>query len=169
MDYTIQVANAQHSCYYNIKFKRGFMTNYWLSNIKHQSNKINEINKKDSAKKKTNHTMDMTKVRMAAAEREFANALLGIAQKYGKLSDNDGNGIWVGYVSEEKNDNYEIGVRCENCVLHESDYVCKIVKRRIEPGGYCRLAAIPDGIVGNPQKSNDDDDDDEEDAEDNED
>lgn len=141
------------------------MTNYWLSNVKYQVRKIEEINKK-AGMKKSDHTMDMTKVKMSAAEREFANALLSIAQKYGKLSDNDGNGIWVGYVPEEENDNYEIGVRCENCVLHESNSVCKIIKQRIEPGGYCRLAAIPDGVVGNPEKSNDDDD--EEDMEDDE-
>lgn len=131
------------------------MTNYWLSNVKYQAYKMNEITKK--AAKKVDHSMDMTKVKMAAAEREFANALLGIAQKYGKLSDNDGNGIWIGYVAEEENDNYDIGVRCENCVLHESDSVCKIVKQRIEPGGYCRLAAIPDGVVGNPKDSDDED------------
>lgn len=132
------------------------MTNYWLSNVKYQARKIEEINKK-AGMKKSDHAMDMTKVKMAAAEREFANALLSIAQKYGKLSDNDGNGIWVGYVPEEENDNYEIGVRCENCVLHESNSVCKIIKQRIEPGGYCRLAAIPDGVVGNPKDSEDQD------------
>lgn len=140
------------------------MTNYWLSNVKYQVRKMEEINKKVGVKK-SDHTMDMTKVKMSAAEREFANALLSIAQKYGKLSDNDGNGIWVGYVPEEENDNYEIGVRCENCVLHESNSVCKIIKQRIEPGGYCRLAAIPDGVVGNPKNSNDDDEEDMEDDE----
>lgn len=127
------------------------MDNYWLSNINYQLNKVKSIG--EAARK--DHSMDMSKMKMAAAEREFANALLNIAQKYGKLSDNDGNGIWVGYVSEEDNDNYEIGVRCENCVLHESENVCKIVKTRIEPGGYCRLAAIPDGVV---KMSQDDDD-----------
>jgi len=120
------------------------MTNYWLSSVNYQLKKMKDI---EEAKRK-NHSMDMSKMKMAAAEREFANALLSIAQKYGKLSDNDGNGIWVGYVSEDENDNYDIGVRCENCVLHESDSVCKIIKQRIEPGGHCRLAAIPDGLVG---------------------
>lgn len=134
------------------------MDNYWLSNIRYQRNKMIEINEKKN--KKVDHLMDMSKVKMSAAEREFADALLSIAKKYGKLSNSDGNGIWVGYVPQEENDNYEIGVRCENCVLHESDYVCKVVKQRIEPGGYCRLAAIPDGVVGNPQDSEDEDDDD---------
>lgn len=134
------------------------MDNYWLSNIGYQRNKMIEINEKKN--KKADHLMDMSKVKMSAAEREFADALLSIAKKYGKLSNSDGNGIWVGYVPQEENDNYEIGVRCENCVLHESDYVCKVVKQRIEPGGYCRLAAIPDGVVGNPQDSEDEDDDD---------
>ena len=131
------------------------MDNYWLSNVKYQSHKMNEINKK--ATKKVDHSMDMSKVKMAAAERELVNALLSIAQKYGKLSNYDGNGIWVGYVPESENENYEIGVRCENCVLHESDYVCKVVKQRIEPGGYCRLAAIPDGVVGDQKDSEDED------------
>lgn len=142
------------------------MTNYWLSNVKYQLRKMEEISrKKNTTTKKVDYSMDMTKIKMSAAEREFANALLSIAEKYGKLSNNDGNGIWVGYVSEEENENYEIGVRCENCVLHESDYVCKVVKQRIEPGGYCRLAAIPDGVVGNPQNSNDDDEEDTKDDE----
>lgn len=99
---------------------------------------------------------------LTPAERDFADGLLAIAKKYGKLADKDKNGIWVGYVSRQENENYEIGVRCENCVLHESEYVCKIVKRRIEPGGYCRLAAIPDGVVG---KQADDGSDDDSDAE----
>lgn len=131
------------------------MSNHWLSDINYQKSiakKFSEATKKPD--KNSKHT-DMSKMKMSAAEREFANSLLSIAQKYGKLSDNDGNGIWVGYVSEEENDNYDIGVRCENCVLHESDYVCKVVKNRIEPGGYCRLAAIPDGVVKSSMEDDD--------------
>lgn len=89
---------------------------------------------------------------LPAAEQEFVNSLLRIASKYGKLSNDDGNGIWVGYVPEEENDNYEIGVRCENCAFHESEKVCKIIKQEIEPGGYCRLAAIYDGVVDGNRK-----------------
>lgn len=84
---------------------------------------------------------------LAPAEQEYANAMPGIASKYGKLSDGDDNGIWVGYVSESDNENYSIGVRCSNCYFFESNNVCKIVKKTIEPGGYCRLAAIPPGLV----------------------
>ena len=103
---------------------------------------------------------------LTPAERDFADGLLAIAKKYGKLADRDKNGIWVGYVPREENENYEIGVRCENCVLHESASVCKIVKRPIEPGGYCRLAAIPDGVVNKQSDdSPDDDSDDDSDAE----
>jgi len=124
------------------------MQNYWLSNIGSQVKKMKSI---QEAVHKSN-SMDMSKMKMAAAEREFADALLNIAKKYGKLSNNDGNGIWVGYVPEEENDNYDIGVRCENCVLHESENVCRVIKQRIEPGGYCRLAAIPDGVVNKEDK-----------------
>lgn len=96
---------------------------------------------------------------LAPAEQEYANAMLSIAKKYGKLADRDENGIWVGYVSAEDNDNKEIGVMCANCYFHASENVCKIVARPIEPEGYCRLAAIPPGLV----KASDDDYQDEED------
>lgn len=85
--------------------------------------------------------------KLPAAEQEFANALMSIAKKYGKLSNGDGNGIWVGYVEASENDNISIGVKCGNCALYEGNGVCKIVAQQVEDGGYCRLAAIPDGIV----------------------
>ena len=129
------------------------MRNYWLSDIDYQKSLV----------KNTNEMKDeQMQGKVAPAEREFADSLLSIAKKYGKLSDNDGNGIWVGYVPEAENDNYEIGVRCENCILHESKSVCKIIKQRIQPGGYCRLAAIPDGVVGSSKDDDDDDDSEEE-------
>lgn len=128
------------------------MENYWLSDVNYQKSVVKNINEMRDSR---------TQGTVAPAEREFANSLLAIVKKYGKLSDNDGNGIWVGYVPESENENYEIGVRCENCILHESKSICKIVKQGIEPGGYCRLAAIPDGVVGSSRDEEDDDDDDE--------
>jgi len=89
-------------------------------------------------------------------ERMFANALIAITQKYGKF-DTDDEGVWVGYTPAEENDNREIGVKCSNCALHESEKVCRIISAPIEPGGYCRLAVIPKGYV---DESADDDDDD---------
>jgi hypothetical protein len=124
------------------------MENYWLSDVNYQKSVVKNINEM------RNQRMQGT---VAPAEREFADSLLAIVKKYGKLSNNDGNGIWVGYVPESENENYEIGVRCENCILHESKSVCKIVKQRIQPGGYCRLAAIPDGVVGSSQDDEDSD------------
>lgn len=81
------------------------------------------------------------------AEKEFIAAMQSIALRFGKLADKDENGIWVGYEPQSKNNNYKIGVKCANCAHFESDNVCKIVKAKIEPGGYCRLAAIPSGLV----------------------
>jgi hypothetical protein len=86
------------------------------------------------------------------AEQEFANSLINIAKKYGKLSNGDGNGIWVGYVSASENENLSIGVKCGNCALYEGNGVCKIVAQQVEDGGYCRLAAIPDGVVKSGRK-----------------
>lgn len=84
---------------------------------------------------------------MPLPELEFANSLLAIAAKYGKLSNDDGKGIWVGYIPAVENDNASIGVMCKNCYMRESENVCKIVAQEIELGGLCRLAAIPDGLV----------------------
>lgn len=85
------------------------------------------------------------------AEKEFISALQSIARKYGKLADRDDNGIWVGYVPKAKNDNYSMGIRCENCAHFESENVCKIAKVPIEPGGYCRLSAIPSEKIVKPK------------------
>lgn len=94
--------------------------------------------------------------KLAPAEQEFADALTNIARKYGKLADYDDNGIWVGYVRPEENDNLEIGVKCSNCYFYESENVCSIIKESIQPGGYCRLAAIPPGLVKSPKGDTDD-------------
>lgn len=81
------------------------------------------------------------------AEKEYVNAMLGIVSKYGKLANNDGNGIWVGYVEGTQNDNLAMGIKCGNCAFYEGDGVCKIVAQTVEDNGYCRLAAIPAGLV----------------------
>jgi hypothetical protein len=94
--------------------------------------------------------MKLIEASMPEPELMYANSMLAIVAKYGKLADRDGKGIWVGYVPAEDNDNLEIGVKCSNCYFYESENVCKIVARSIEPNGYCRLAAIPDGIVKSP-------------------
>tara|TARA_B100002019_G_scaffold81384_1_gene70256 strand:- start:4084 stop:5139 length:1056 start_codon:yes stop_codon:yes gene_type:complete len=88
-------------------------------------------------------------------ERMFANALIAITQKYGKFNADD-EGVWVGYTPAEENDNRDIGVKCANCALHESEKVCRIISATIEPGGYCRLAVIPKGYV-DPSADEDDD------------
>ena len=122
------------------------MQNYWLSE-KHKDNDSEMAHNADH--------------KLPAAEQEFANALMAIARKYGKLSNGDGNGIWVGYVDAAENDNASIGVMCSNCHLYAGGGVCKIVKQKVQDGGYCRLAAIPDGLVN--KDNADDQDDDEED------
>jgi hypothetical protein len=79
-------------------------------------------------------------------ERDLANALLMIAKKYGKFNE-DGTGIWAGYISAKDNDNKRIGVMCSNCVLYEGGSSCSIISAKVEPSGYCRFAIIPDGVV----------------------
>jgi hypothetical protein len=87
-------------------------------------------------------------VKLAPAEQKYVESLYEIVDEYGKLSDNDGNGIWVGYVSAAENKDKAIGVKCSNCAFYCKEMKgCHIIKQEIEPEGYCRLAAIGEGLV----------------------
>jgi hypothetical protein len=87
-------------------------------------------------------------VKLAPAEQKYVESLYEIVEEYGKLSDNDGNGIWVGYVSASENEDKAIGVKCSNCAFYCKEMKgCHIIKQEIEPEGYCRLAAIGEGLV----------------------
>jgi hypothetical protein len=83
---------------------------------------------------------------LSDAEREFADALLSIAEKYGPL-DNDSSGIYISYSPPSENDTADIGVKCGNCALVASENACAIFAQEIQLEGKCRLAAIPPGYV----------------------
>ena len=85
-------------------------------------------------------------------ERDLANALLLLAQKYGKFNE-DETGIWAGYESAEANEVGAIGVKCSNCVLYRGGSECAIIDFEVEPDGKCRFAVIPDGVVGSENKT----------------
>ena len=80
-------------------------------------------------------------------ERELADALLLIANKYGKFDD-DNTGVWAGYTpASENKDNAKIGVKCGNCVFFNAPNGCSIIASAVEEGGLCRFAVLPDGTV----------------------
>jgi len=83
---------------------------------------------------------------LAREERDLADALIFIAEKYGKF-DEDGDGIWAGYIPAEKNVDAAIGVKCSNCVLYRGGQQCAILAMPVEAEGNCRFAVIPDGVV----------------------
>ena len=85
-------------------------------------------------------------------EKAFADALLGIAERFGPL-DREDSSIWVGYESASSNEDASIGVKCENCALVASENACAIISQEIQLGGVCRLAVIPPGYVNNVAKS----------------
>jgi hypothetical protein len=84
---------------------------------------------------------------MPQPEKEFVQAMMDIVERHGKLANNDGKGIWVGYIEPEDNDNASRGIKCLNCAHYEGNGECHIVVQKVEPEGLCRLAAIPDAIV----------------------
>ncbi len=96
------------------------------------------------------HPRSSKKVVTAAAivpeERDLANALVEIANKYGKFNE-DETGIWAGYVPANENDVADIGVTCENCILYQGNGQCAIIAFNVEDYGRCRFAVIPDGVV----------------------
>jgi hypothetical protein len=83
---------------------------------------------------------------LAEPEKEFHDALVGIAKKHGPIDQNH-SGIWVGYVPAEENEVAEIGVMCTNCSMYMGDGNCMILSYKVQDGALCRLAAIPDELV----------------------
>lgn len=85
-------------------------------------------------------------VKLTDDEKELADALVKISQKYGKFNE-DGSGIWAGYESASSNEDARIGVKCSNCVLYQGGDQCRIIAMPVEAEGKCRFAVIPDGVV----------------------
>jgi hypothetical protein len=79
-------------------------------------------------------------------ESDLANALIEIAEKYGKFNE-DATGIWAGYTPAGENRYKGIGVKCSSCVLYMGNGSCRIIETEVEDEGKCRFAVIPDGVV----------------------
>ena len=79
-------------------------------------------------------------------ESDLANALIEIAEKYGKFNE-DATGIWAGYTSAKENKYKGIGVKCSSCVLYMGNGSCRVIEQEVEDEGKCRFAVIPDGVV----------------------
>jgi hypothetical protein len=97
--------------------------------------------------KKSNSSL--TASALIPEERDLANAILSVVQKYGKFNE-DETGVWAGYTPAAENEVASIGVVCMNCVFYqetEEGDVCQIISLPIEDLGKCRFAVIPDGLV----------------------
>ena len=79
-------------------------------------------------------------------EKAFHDAMMEIAEQYGKF-DEDGSGIWAGYDPPERNPDAQYGVKCGNCSHFEGGNMCHIIALSVNENGKCRFAAIPDGYV----------------------
>lgn len=87
-------------------------------------------------------------IKLAPAEAKYVEAMFEIVEEHGKLADNDGNGIWVGYESAAQNEKKAMGVKCSNCAFWCPKMKgCHIIAAKAEPNGYCRLAAIGEGLA----------------------
>ena len=93
-------------------------------------------------------------IKLAPAESMFVSAMHEIVEMHGKLADDDDNGIYVGYVGPEYNkENASKGVMCGNCAFYcPKEKNCHIITIKVKPGGYCRLAAIGEGLVSTKEK-----------------
>jgi starvation-inducible DNA-binding protein len=89
--------------------------------------------------------------RLVPEEKDLAEALIEIADKYGKF-DEDQTGIWADYHEPEDNPYAEMGVKCGNCVLFRGGQECAVVAFKVDSEGYCRFAVLPDGTV-DPNKA----------------
>jgi hypothetical protein len=92
-------------------------------------------------------------IKLAPAESKYVESMFDIVEEYGKLADNDNNGIWVGYVSASKNENAKIGVKCSHCAFWCPEMKgCHIIVEKAEANGLCRLAAIGEDLVTGKRK-----------------
>lgn len=92
-------------------------------------------------------------IKLMPAEADYVESMFDIVEEYGKLADNDNNGIWVGYVSASKNENAKIGVKCSNCAFWCPEMKgCHIIAEKAEANGLCRLAAIGERLVSGKRK-----------------
>jgi hypothetical protein len=92
-------------------------------------------------------------IKLPPAEAKYVESLFEIVEDYGKLADGDDNGIWVGYIPASQNENAKIGVKCSNCAFWcPTMKGCHIIVEQAEPNGYCRLAAIGEGLVKGKRK-----------------
>ena len=98
--------------------------------------------------------VDNPVVKLAPAESMYVAAMHEIVEKYGKLSDEDDNGIYVGYVGPEDNkEKSSRGIMCGNCAFYcSTEKNCHIITIKVKPGGLCRLAAIGEGLVSMKEK-----------------
>lgn len=96
------------------------------------------------AGKKSNSSI--TASALVPEERDMANAILEVVAKHGKF-DEDGEGVWAGYIPAAANDRKYIGVKCENCVFYQGGDSCAVISLPVEPEGMCRMSMIPDGLI----------------------
>jgi len=79
------------------------------------------------------------------SEKAFHDALVSVAERYGKFSNE--TPVYAGYESALENENILKGIVCGNCSFWKGEGVCEIVAGEIEYNGYCRLAATPSQLV----------------------
>jgi len=98
--------------------------------------------------------VDNPVVKLAPAESMYVAAMHEIVEKYGRLADDDDNGIYVGYVGPEDNkEKASRGIMCGNCAFYcSTEKNCHIITIKVKPGGLCRLAAIGEGLVSMKEK-----------------
>jgi hypothetical protein len=78
-------------------------------------------------------------------EKKLADSLIELSKEVGPLD--KAEGIWVGYVNANNNDNAEMGIKCANCALRSGENSCAILSQIIEAGGNCRFAVIPQEYI----------------------
>ena len=85
--------------------------------------------------------------KLSTPEKAFHDALIKVADTYGKFGAEGSKSIYPNYESPSENEDSRIGVKCGNCSFYMGEGNCRIVAQKIEANGICRLAAIPDGYV----------------------
>lgn len=141
------------------------MTNYWLSNVSYQANKMKVISSTLSNRNLTeedpedeempedeetsdedSEDEDDPESNLNDRQKSMYELYEKIVEQYGKFNKtSDSNGAH--YAPSLENPFKEKGLICGNCVYFKGGGACEIVFGTIEPNAICKLWIIPKNLL----------------------
>jgi hypothetical protein len=130
------------------------MTNYWLSNIDYQINKIKFINESsksnddydDDDDNESPEDQDDPSSNLTPRQKMLYDKYEEVVEEYGKFN-KSAKADGAHYAPAAANPFKEEGMICGNCVYFMGGGGCEIVSGTIESDAICKLWIIPENLI----------------------